>query len=91
MEELKPLGFLERWGEQFHWLNQGYETFDDFLNALSSRKRKAIKKERRAVQETEVKLSAVTGDDLTVAHWDAFFRVLYLDQRQKVGLALSDP
>lgn len=85
VEELKPLGFLERWGEQFHWFNQGYETFDDFLNALSSRKRKAIKKERRAVQETDVKLSAVTGDDLTVAHWDAFFEFYTSTSDKKWG------
>ena len=85
VEELTPLGFLERWGEQFHWFNQGYESFEDFLSELSSRKRKAIKKERRSVAETEVKLSAVTGDDLTVSHWDAFFEFYTSTSDRKWG------
>ena len=41
------LGFLQRTHKQFHWVNQGYETFDDFLAALSSKKRKNIRRERR--------------------------------------------
>jgi len=72
------LGYLQRTDQQFHWLNQGYDTFDDFLAALSSRKRKTIRKERRAALEDGVEIEWVTGRDLTEAHWDAFFD-FYMD------------
>jgi predicted N-acyltransferase len=71
-------GFLLRTAKQFHWRNQGYETFNDFLATLQSRKRKAIRKERREVAEQGVKLSALTGDDIKSRHWDAFFE-FYMD------------
>jgi predicted N-acyltransferase len=67
------LGYLQRTDQQFHWLNESYETFDDFLGALSSRKRKAIRKERRAALEDGVEIEWVTGRNLTEIHWDAFF------------------
>ena len=67
------LGYLRRTDQQFHWLNESYETFDDFLGALSSRKRKTIRKERRAALEDDIEIEWVTGGDLTEAHWDAFF------------------
>ncbi|MEX2449403.1 MAG: GNAT family N-acetyltransferase [Rhodospirillales bacterium] len=66
-------GLLLRQGRQFHWENRGYEAFDDFLGALSSRKRKAIRKERRGVGEQDVKISTLVGGDITEAHWDAFY------------------
>ena len=66
-------GFLLRNSKQFHWENRGYQTFGDFLSELSSRKRKAIKKERRRVAEQGITLKAVTGDDLTETHWDQFY------------------
>ena len=68
------LGFLLRTGKQFHWENKGYGSFEDFLEGLASRKRKAIRKERRAVAESGVTLSALTGADITPVHWDAFHR-----------------
>jgi hypothetical protein len=65
-------GWLIREGSQFHWQNDGYETFDDFLAALSSRKRKAIRKERaRAVEGLTIE--HVTGAALTEDHWDIFW------------------
>ena len=67
------LGYLQRTDQQFHWPNQGYDSFDDFLAALSSRRRKTIKKERRAALEDGVEIEWVTGSALTEAHWDAFF------------------
>lgn len=73
-EMLAEHGFLQRQGQQFHWHNEGYETFDDFLAALSSRKRKNIRKERQAVAETGVTIRALNGDDLKPEHWDAFYR-----------------
>lgn len=73
-EAMGAAGWLQRTGQQYHWLNEGYESFDDFLGALNSRKRKAIKKERRQAAESGVKLEVLTGDDLKPRHWDAFYR-----------------
>ncbi len=67
------MGFLQRIDQQFHWRNEGYSTFDDFLAALASRKRKAIRKERRQALEDGIEIEWVTGADLTEAHWDAFY------------------
>lgn len=65
-------GWLIREGTQFHWENDGYADFDAFLGALSSRKRKTIRKERRRAVEG-LKIEHVTGADLTENHWDIFW------------------
>jgi predicted N-acyltransferase len=65
-------GWLIRIDSQFHWHNDGYESFDDFLASLSSRKRKAIRKERREALEG-LEVEHVTGAAITEAHWDAFW------------------
>ncbi|MBI1199743.1 MAG: GNAT family N-acetyltransferase [Phenylobacterium sp.] len=70
-------GMGRREGQQYHWLNRGYASFDDFLGALSSGRRKTIRRERRDAQ-AEVEIVALTGADLTEEHWDAFFR-FYMD------------
>ena len=75
---LGELGFLRRTAKQFHWQNRGYQTFDDFLSALASRKRKAIRKERARAVEDGIDIEWLTGSDLTEAHWDAFYR-FYVD------------
>ena len=80
-------GWLQRTGQQYHWENDGYRTFDEFLAALASRKRKAIKKERRQVVESGVELEVVTGDDLTESHWDMFFRFYRNTSDRKWGSA----
>ncbi len=67
-------GLLTRVGLQFHWTNQDYRSFDDFLERLTSRKRKAIKKERRKVADSGIKLRVLTGDDIQERHWEAFYR-----------------
>ena len=77
-DRLGELGFLQRTGLQYHWRNDGYRDFDDFLDALSSRKRKAIRKERRRVQESGLVIRQLVGSDIEEAHWDAFFR-FYMD------------
>lgn len=65
-------GWLIRQDSQFHWTNDGYASFEDFLNALSSRKRKDIRKEReRAVEGLEI--VHLTGADIQERHWDAFW------------------
>lgn len=71
-------GLLQRVGQQFHWHNQDYASFDDFLNALNSRKRKAIRKERRAVGEAGISIEVRHGGEMTAALWDAFY-VFYAD------------
>ena len=70
-------GLLLREDQQFHWLNRGYGSSEDFLGALSSRKRKTLRRERREAQEG-LEISRVTGADLTSKHWDAFFN-FYMD------------
>jgi hypothetical protein len=65
-------GWLIRTGTQFHWQNDGYACFDDFLGALASRKRKAIRKERAAAVEG-LTIRHLTGAEITEAHWDAFW------------------
>ncbi|MEO1408058.1 MAG: GNAT family N-acetyltransferase [Pseudomonadota bacterium] len=74
---LSENGLLHRTDQQFHWVNYGYEDFDAFLAALSSAKRKNLRKERRKAAEG-LTFVHLTGDDITEAHWDAFFR-FYID------------
>ena len=71
-------GLLQRTDKQFHWQNQGYATFEEFLSTLASRKRKSIRKERREAVAGGITIEHITGRDLTEAHWDAFFG-FYMD------------
>ena len=71
---LGDAGWMLRSSIQFHWQNDGYADFDAFLGALSSRKRKNIRKERRMVAEAGVTLLRLTGDDIAAAHIDHFYR-----------------
>ena len=66
-------GFLQRTDQQFHWHNQGYASFDDFLATLNSRHRKAIKRERRDALAPGITIHGLTGADITEEAWDAFF------------------
>jgi predicted N-acyltransferase len=75
---LEKSGLLQRKGQQFHFFNRDYATFDDFLQSLASRKRKAIRKERADVAAAGLEIEWATGRDLTEAHWDAFF-AFYMD------------
>ncbi len=70
---LEETGFLPRLGEQFHWHNRSYQSFDDFLAALASRKRKTIRQERRKVGEAGILIRNISGDDIAEHHWDAFW------------------
>jgi uncharacterized protein len=72
-ETLGALGYLKRNDQQFHWLNAGYASFDDFLGNLASRKRKAIRRERTGALEAGIEVRCLTGRDLTEDAWDAFF------------------
>jgi len=71
-------GYLLRNDQQFHFVNDGYRDFDDFLSALASRKRKTIRRERRGACESGLEIVELTGSDLTEEVWDAFFE-FYMD------------
>jgi len=66
-------GFLQRTDQQFHWHNEGYAGFEDFLGSLNSRHRKAIRRERREALAAGITIHALTGSDITEDVWDAFF------------------
>jgi len=70
---LKQAGYLERNDLQFHWQNEGFGTYDDFLATLASRKRKALKRERREALSAGITIDVLSGNDLTEAVWDDFF------------------
>ncbi len=70
-------GLLLRQNQQYHWLNPGYASFDEFLGALSSGRRKTIRRERRDAA-AGLEIHRLTGAELTEAHWDAFYS-FYMD------------
>ena len=72
------MGLLPRITQQFHWMNNGYESFDDFLGSLSSRKRKNLRKERAQAQAFGGEIVQLTGDDIRPEHWEAFWQ-FYMD------------
>ncbi|WP_182084553.1 GNAT family N-acetyltransferase [Aureimonas sp. ME7] len=70
--------FLHRTDQQFHFVNRGYQTYEDFLDTLASRKRKALRKERREAVANGIEIEQLTGAAITEAAWDAFF-AFYMD------------
>ena len=77
-DRLGAHGLLLRRGQQFHWRNRGYRSFDDFLESLSARKRGNIRRERVGVMAAGVEVEWLRGDDIAPADWDDFYR-FYLD------------
>jgi predicted N-acyltransferase len=77
-DALGELGLLERYGQQFHWINAKYASFEAFLEALSSRKRKTIRKERRTAQTFGGRIHQLQGNEITPEHLEAFW-VFYQD------------
>jgi predicted N-acyltransferase len=75
---LAQAGFMERHDIQFHWANDGYRDYEDFLSRFASRKRKALKKERREALAPGISVEWLTGSDLTENVWDEFF-AFYMD------------
>ena len=71
-----------RSGIQFHWNNENFKNFDEFLNKLSSRKRKLIKKERQCIKKNELEVKLLNGDSIKEEHID-FFYDCYLDTTGK--------
>ena len=76
-DALEAAGYLARTGKQFHFFNKGYASFEGFLEALASRKRKSIRRERREAAQG-VEIHPLTGADITEEHWDAFYH-FYMD------------
>ncbi len=75
---LEAAGFLHRTDQQFHFFNEGFSTYDDFLATLASRKRKAMKKERREALADGISIDWLTGKDITERAWDDFY-AFYMD------------
>ena len=91
-KQLADAGFLLRSGVQFHWMNAGYATFDDFLATLEQKKRKNIRAERRRVREAGVSLRRVRGPDITIDEWRFFtrcYRNTYAEHFSKPYLNLN--
>lgn len=70
----EAMGLLRRTTQQFHWENQGFTSFDDFLASLTSRKRKTIRKERRTAQAFGGTIRRLTGNQIEPEHWDTFWK-----------------
>jgi uncharacterized protein len=77
-EALGKRGYLQRTDQQFHWGNEGYGSFEDFLAALNARKRKTIRRERKEALAPGIDIEWLTGADLTESVWDSFF-AFYMD------------
>jgi len=80
-------GWLLRHDLQFHWSNQGYEQFADFLASFSSKKRKNVNRERRRVREAGVEMEVLTGDELTSEHWRLFYQLYRFTAYKRGGTA----
>ena len=84
---LGDAGWLQRIGTQFHWDNAGFSSFDDFLGALNSRKRKVLRRERRDANACGLEFLTLSGAAITEAHWDAFYRFYQSTVDRKWGSA----
>jgi len=84
-ETLEDAGCILRRGFQFHWENRGYRDFEAFLGELTHSRRKAIRRERRAVAEQGIELVPLTGGDIRAEHWDAFFGFYIATSDRKWG------
>jgi hypothetical protein len=82
---LEKAGMVLRLGQQFHWENEGYADFEAFLARLTSRKRKSIRKERRAVVEAGISIQPLVGARIEPRHWDAFHRFYIATYDRKWG------
>ncbi|HTR16489.1 MAG TPA: GNAT family N-acetyltransferase [Acetobacteraceae bacterium] len=86
-QALGEAGWLQRLGMQFHWDNAGYGSFDDFLGALSARKRKTLRRERRDANAAGLTFLTLRGEEIQPRHWDAFHRFYRTTVDRKWGSA----
>lgn len=79
--------FMTRTGVQFHWFNEGYTDFADFLNRFSSRKRKNVNKERRTVSEQAITIEQLSGADISSKLWETFYQFYQATYLKRSGHA----
>lgn len=84
-EKLLAAGLHRRAATQFHWFNDGYRCFDDFLATFSSRKRKSLNRERRRVAEQGITLQTLTGADIGIQEWEQFYHFYQLTYAKRSG------
>lgn len=77
--------YLLRTDQQFHWINNGYGSFEDFLGGLSSSRRKTLRKERAAIRASGIEFDWLTGNSVTESHWDSFYAFYICTGSQKWG------
>lgn len=82
--DLRKQGYLKRKTYQYHWVNQGYRDFDDYLANLSAKKRKNIRHERRDVERSDITIDILNGNDVTPALWNTFYQ-FYIDTIRNHG------
>ncbi len=82
---LESEGLHLRTATQFHWFNEGYTSFDDFLATFSSRKRKTLRRERKRVAEQGFVIRTLTGGEITEQHWRQFHRFYQLTYAKRSG------
>ena len=78
-------GIHQRRATQFHWFNEGYRSFDEFLARFSSRKRKSLKRERRRVQEQGLSLQTLVGEEISAENWEQFHRFYQYTYAKRSG------
>ncbi|BDA46053.1 hypothetical protein COCOBI_08-1450 [Coccomyxa sp. Obi] len=86
-DAFSELGFLRRTGIQYHWANNGYDSFDGFLMDLKQSKRNNIRKERRSIAKEGLSLHRLTGSEIKSDHWDAFYKFYINTTDRKWGQA----
>ena len=84
-DQMLAKGMHRRDATQFHWFNEGYNSFDDFLSTFNSRKRKSLKRERRRVVEQGITLKAFTGHEIQEEHWQQFYRFYQTTYAKRSG------
>lgn len=84
-QQLLQLGCHRRTATQFHWFNEGYRSFDDFLATFTSRKRKSLKRERARVAEQGLELSTLTGREISARDWEQFYLFYQLTYAKRSG------
>ena len=75
-----------RLGVQYHWHNQNYSDFEDFLNTFNSRKRKKVKRERRFVKEQNIKINCLHGNELDELKWHVIHQFYCSTFHRKSGI-----
>ena len=84
-QRLLDAGLHRRTATQFHWFNEGFNTFDDFLGTFNSRKRKSLKRERRRVEEQGLKLVTLEGSEIREEHWARFYHFYQTTYAKRSG------